>query len=121
MDTLGTRPGRIAVCLIRTQLPARKPAQPEPARGRKSSAPATAARKRSAQTRMPGALRIVFMRHRPAKVDQKTVAEVLGDGAVKPLDDLGTGLFASHHFHQGHEVRRGEGMADDAALRIAAF
>src|SRR5262245_37974208 len=37
-------------------------------------------------------LRIVFMRLRVAKVDQQTIAEILGDVALEALDDLSTGL-----------------------------
>src|SRR5262245_10075169 len=36
-------------------------------------------------------LRIVFMGLRIAKVDQQAIAEVLGDMALKALDDLGAG------------------------------
>ena len=45
-----------------------------------------------AQCRTHGALRIVFVRLRKAKVDQHAIAEILGDIAIKALDNASTGL-----------------------------
>ena len=45
-----------------------------------------------------GALRVVFVRQRIAKVDQQAIAQVLRNVPVEALDDRGTGgLVGSHH------------------------
>jgi hypothetical protein len=40
---------------------------------------------------------IVFMRLRIAKVDQQAIAQILGNVAVKALDDFSTGLLIGAH------------------------
>ena len=48
-----------------------------------------------------GALRIVFMRLGIAKIDQQAIAEILGNMALKALDDLSAGLLVGpHHLPQ---------------------
>jgi hypothetical protein len=48
-----------------------------------------------------GALGVVFVRLRVAKVDQQAIAEILGDMALKARDHLGTGvLIGTHHLTQ---------------------
>ena len=46
----------------------------------------------NAQTGMEGTLRIVFVRHRPAEIDEQSVAEILGNIALKLVDDLRSGF-----------------------------
>ena len=45
-----------------------------------------------AQPRVHGPLGIIFMRLGIAKVHQQAISQILGNIAVKALDDLGTGL-----------------------------
>jgi hypothetical protein len=52
----------------------------------------------SSESRPHGALRIVLMRQRIAKVDQQAIAKVLGNVPIKALHHLGTrGLIGPHH------------------------
>ncbi len=50
------------------------------------------------QARMHGALGIIFMGARVAKVDEQTIAEILRDVPLKALDDLGGGLLIGAHY-----------------------
>jgi hypothetical protein len=53
------------------------------------------------QTRMHGALGIIFMGARVAKVDEQAIAEILRDVPLKALDDRGGGfLVGAHHLTQ---------------------
>jgi hypothetical protein len=57
------------------------------------------------QAGMHSAMRGIFVGLGPAKVDQQTIAEILGDMSIEVLDDLGTGgLMGAPHLPQVFRV-----------------